>query len=163
MSQVPGTRYQITGIAGRPITQLANHHREFLTNRKTTMKYVSITALLIAGIIHLLPIPGVLGAANLGRLYGITVSDPNTAILLQHRALLFGVLGVMMLLAIPLPFLRVTALLVGLASAVSFIAVALWVGNYGAEINRVVIADVIAVVLLAAGLASEIFIRSAHK
>jgi hypothetical protein len=127
------------------------------------MKYISITALLIAGLIHLLPIPGVLGTANLGRLYGITVSDPNTAILLQHRALLFGVLGMLMLSAIPFPFLRVTAMLVGFVSAASFIVVALWVGNYGAEIKRVVIADVIAVLLLAGGLASEIFIRSAQK
>lgn len=127
------------------------------------MKYFSITALLIAGIIHLLPIPGVLGVANLGHLYGITVNDSNTAILLQHRALLFGILGVLMLSAIPLSFLRVTALLVGLISASSFIIVAVWVGNYGAEINRVVIADVIAALLLAGGLASEVFIRATQK
>jgi glucan phosphoethanolaminetransferase (alkaline phosphatase superfamily) len=127
------------------------------------MKYVSIAALLIAGIIHLLPVPGVLGATNLGRLYGINVSDSNTAILLQHRALLFGILGVLTLAAIPLPFLRVTAMLVGLVSAASFIVVALWVGNYGAEIKRVVIADVIAAFLLAAGLASEIFDQAAWK
>ena len=63
------------------------------------MKYVSVLALLIAGVIHLLPLPGVLGTGNLARLYGITVSDPNTAILLQHRALLFGILGA--LLAVP--------------------------------------------------------------
>jgi hypothetical protein len=124
------------------------------------MKYVSITALLIAGIIHLLPVSGVLGATNLGRLYGINVSDLNTVILLQHRALLFGILGVLMLAAIPFPFLRITALLVGLVSAASFIVVALWVGNYGSEIKRVVIADVIAALLLAAGLASEIFGRA---
>jgi hypothetical protein len=127
------------------------------------MKYFSITALLIAGIIHLLPIPGVLGVANLGHLYGITVNDSNTAILLQHRALLFGILGVLMLAAIPFSFLRVTALLVGLTSASSFILVAVWVGNYGAEINRVVIADVIAALLLAGGLASEVFIRATQK
>lgn len=127
------------------------------------MKYFSITALLIAGIIHLLPIPGVLGVANLGLLYGITVNDSNTAILLQHRALLFGILGVLMLAAIPFSFLRVTALLVGLTSASSFIIVAVWVGNYGAEINRVVIADVIAALLLAGGLASEVFIRATQK
>ena len=123
------------------------------------MKYVPMIALLIAGIIHLLPVPGVLGATNLGRLYGIKVSDPNMAILLQHRALLFGILGVLMLAAIPFPFLRITALLVGLVSATSFIVVALWVGDYGAEIKRVVIADLIAGVLLAAGLVSEIFCR----
>jgi hypothetical protein len=127
------------------------------------MKYFSITALLIAGIIHLLPIPGVLGGVNLGHLYGITVNDSNTAILLQHRALLFGILGVLMLAAIPFSFLRVTALLVGLTSASSFIIVAVWVGNYGAEINRVVIADVIAALLLAGGLASEVFIRATQK
>ena len=127
------------------------------------MKYFSITALLIAGIIHLLPIPGVLGVANLGHLYGITVNDSNTAILLQHRALLFGILGVLMLAAIRFSFVRVTALLVGLTSASSFIIVAVWVGNYGAEINRVVIADVIAALLLAGGLASEVFIRATEK
>ena len=65
------------------------------------MKYVSVLALLIAGVIHLLPLQGVLGTGNLARLYGVAVSDPNTAILLQHRALLFGVLGVLMLMAIP--------------------------------------------------------------
>lgn len=101
--------------------------------------------------------------ANLGRLYGITVSDPNRAILLQHRALLFGILGMLMLLAIPFPHLRVTALLVGLVSATSFVIVAIWVGNYGVEINRIVIADVIAAILLAAGLASEFFSRAAQK
>jgi hypothetical protein len=127
------------------------------------MKYISVAALLIAGIIHLLPIPGVLGAAKLGRLYGITVSDPNTAILLQHRAVLFGVLGVLMLSAIPFPFLRLPALLVGLVSAASFVVVARWVGDYGVEINRVVIADVIAALLLASGLATEVFIQATQK
>jgi hypothetical protein len=68
------------------------------------MKYVSVVALLVAGIIHLLPVPGVMGVGTLARLYGIGVSDPNTAILMQHRALLFGVLGVLMLSAIALPW-----------------------------------------------------------
>jgi len=122
------------------------------------MKYVSIVALLVAGVIHLLPIPGVLGAGTLTRLYGIEVSDPNTAILLQHRALLFGVLGVLMLSAIALPSLRVTALAAGLFSAASFIVVAILVGGYNAAIGRVVAADVVAAVLLAAGLMAELWL-----
>ena len=120
------------------------------------MKYVSIVALLVAGLIHLLPIPGVMGANTLARLYGIEVNDPNTAILLQHRALLFGVLGVLMLSAIALPWLRVTALSVGLFSAANFIVVALAVGGYNPAIGRVVFADVVASVLLAAGLLAEL-------
>jgi hypothetical protein len=45
------------------------------------MKYIAIVSLLVAGIIHLLPVPGVAGSGVLARLYGIEVSDPNTAIL----------------------------------------------------------------------------------
>ena len=127
------------------------------------MKYVSVLALLIAGVIHLLPLQGVLGAGNLARLYGITVSDPNTAILLQHRALLFGVLGALMLIAIPVPALRLVALSVGFVSAASFIVVAVWVGSYNAEINRVVMADVIASLLLGLGLCAEMLLRSSQK
>ena len=122
------------------------------------MKYVSIVALLVAGIIHLLPVPGVMGVSTLARLYGIEVNDPNTAILLQHRALLFGVLGVLMLSAIALPWLRVTALAVALFSAASFIAVAIAVGGYNPAIGRVVVADIVASVLLAAGLVAELWL-----
>ena len=122
------------------------------------MKYVSIVALLVAGIIHLLPVPGVMGVSTLARLYGIQVNDPNTAILLQHRALLFGVLGVLMLSAVALPWLRVTALTVALFSAASFIVVAVAVGGYNPAIGRVVVADVVASVLLAAGLAAELWL-----
>jgi hypothetical protein len=122
------------------------------------MKYVSIVALLVAGIIHLLPVLGVMGANTLTRLYGIEVNDPNTAILLQHRALLFGVLGVLMLSAIALPWLRVTALTVALFSAASFIVVAMAVGGYNTAIGRVVVADVVASVLLAAGLVAELWL-----
>jgi len=122
------------------------------------MKYVSIVALLVAGIIHLLPVPGVMGVGTLARLYGIEVSDPNTAILMQHRALLFGVLGVLMLSAIALPWLRVTALSAGLFSAAGFIVVAMAVGGYNPAIGRVVFADVVASVLLAAGLVAELWL-----
>jgi hypothetical protein len=124
------------------------------------MKHISVVALLVAGIIHLLPVAGVMGVNALARLYEIQVSDPNTAILLQHRALLFGVLGVLMLSAIALPWLRVTALTVALFSAASFIVVAMVVGGYNPAIGRVVVADVVASVLLAAGLAAELWLLS---
>jgi len=96
------------------------------------MKYVSIVALLVAGIIHLLPVPGFMGVSTLARLYGIEVNDPNT--------------------------LRVTALTVALFSAASFIVVAMAVGGYNTAIGRVVVADVVASVLLAAGLVAELWL-----
>lgn len=122
------------------------------------MKYVSIVALLVAGLIHLLPVPGVMGVSTLARLYAVEVNDPNTAILLQHRALLFGVLGVLMLSAIALPWLRITVLTVALFSAASFVVLAMAVGGYNPAIGRVVVADVVASVLLAAGLVAELWL-----
>jgi hypothetical protein len=123
------------------------------------VKYVSVVALLVSSLIHLLPLPGVMGTAALARLYGIDVVDPNTSILLQHRALLFGMLGVLMLVAIAVPSLRVTVLAVALFSAASFILVALRVGGYNTAVARVVSADVVASVLLAAGLVAELWLQ----
>ncbi len=120
------------------------------------MNHVTVAGLLVAGVIHLLPVPGVLGAGTLSRLYGIDVADPNTAILLQHRALMFGIVGVLMLAAIPWTSLRLAALSVGLASAASFIAVALWIGGFNGAITRVVVADAVATVSLVLGLVAHL-------
>lgn len=123
------------------------------------MKYVPVIALVVAGLIHLLPVPGVLGGSALARLYGIAVDDPNTAILLQHRALLFGALGLLMLAAAALPSLpslRLAAFAIGLFSAASFVVVAWVVGHHNAAIGRVVAADVLASALLAVGLVVQL-------
>lgn len=124
------------------------------------LKFLPIAGLVVAGLIHLLPVAGVLGPATLMRLYGVPVADANLAILLQHRALLFGVLGLFLLAAAALPPLRLAALLVGLASAASFLVVARWVGGYNAAIGRVVTADVIASAALAAGLVAELLLAA---
>jgi hypothetical protein len=123
------------------------------------MKYLPSAALLIAGLIHLLPIPGVMGVPVLFRLYGIEISDPNIAILLQHRALMFAILGVIMLTAIRLEFLQITALSTGLVSTTSFIGVAAWVGHYNHAIQRVVIADIVASIALTVGLVAAVWLR----
>lgn len=101
------------------------------------------------GVIHLLPIAGVTGAAALGRLYGLTISDPNLLILLQHRAVLFAIVGLLQFAAVFRVEWRPLALAVGAVSILSFLLVALWVGSYNAAIARVVWADVLALVLLA--------------
>jgi hypothetical protein len=123
------------------------------------MKYFPTAALFIAGVIHLMPISGAAGVPTLAKLYGIEISDPNIVILLQHRSLLFGVLGAIMLFAIPIESLRITALFAGLVSATSFIGIAVWSGEYNHAIQRVVIADVIASALLAVALIVTFWFR----
>ena len=74
-----------------------------------------ITALLVlAGIIHLLPVPGVLGAERLSALYGISLAEPNIDILMRHRAILFGILGLFLLYAAFQPSLQTLAMVAGL-------------------------------------------------
>ena len=57
------------------------------------MEKVATGLLVLVGIIHLLPVAGVLGVDRLAALYGIALSEPNIEILMRHRAILFGLLG----------------------------------------------------------------------
>lgn len=115
------------------------------------MRYLVSAMLVAAGVIHLLPLPGVLGGDRLAALYGVSFADPNLAILMRHRAVLFGLLGVFMLLAAFRPALQALGLLAGLVSAASFVLLAWSVGGYNALVARVVAADLVALACLLIG------------
>jgi len=57
------------------------------------MRYLVSGMLVVVGVIHLLPLSGALSETRLTALYGISFDDPNLAILLRHRAVLFGLPG----------------------------------------------------------------------
>ncbi len=120
-----------------------------------------ITALLVlVGLIHLMPASGVLGAERLSALYAVSIADPDLAILMRHRAVLFGLLGMFMIYAAFKPSLQPLALLAGGISVVSFIVIAWSVGGYNEAIRKVVIADVVAIVALC--LAGALYVASRH-
>lgn len=112
------------------------------------MKTFSAALWLLVGLVHLLPVTGVLGAASLQRLYGLPITDPNLLILMQHRAVLFGLVGGVMVAAAFVPAWRSVAAVVGFISISSFLLIAWSVGGYNALIARVVWIDVVALVLL---------------
>lgn len=116
------------------------------------MRYVVTVALLVAGVIHLLPVSGVLGHTRLATLYGLPFQDPSLALLMRHRAVLFGLLGLLLVTAAFRPHLRGLAFAAGLVSVVSFLALAALDGPFTAELGRVVIADWVALFCLVAGL-----------
>ena len=109
-------------------------------------------ALLLAGVINLLPVMGVLGAERLQTLYGMGFDDPSLRILMRHRAVLFGLLGSGMIAAAFIPHWRTPLAIAGLISMLSFIVIAWLEGGGSPFIRRVVIADVIASVPLMAAL-----------
>ena len=115
------------------------------------MRYLLMAALLVVGAIHLLPLSGVLGAAQLQTLYGVAFSDDDAVLLMRHRAVLFGILGVWCVAAAFVPALRLAALLGATASVVSFLVLAGDAAPVTAQIARVVLADWIALAALALG------------
>lgn len=104
--------------------------------------------LALAGIVNLLPIMGAAGVGWLRSLYGFEISSPDLEILLRHRAILFGILGVLLLAAVFRRELRGAAALAAAASMASFIAIALMVGGYGPAITKIVVADIIGLLAL---------------
>lgn len=105
--------------------------------------------LIVAGIIHLLPLSGVFGAERLASLYGVAVQEPNLLLLLRSRAVLFGLLGALLIYAAFRPELQSLALAGGLISVLSFLFLA-WSGpGYNEALRRVVHADWLALACLA--------------
>lgn len=124
------------------------------------MRHVVTICLLLAAVIHLLPVVGVLGGDRLQSLYGVAIDGPDLQILMRHRAVLFGLLGSYLLVAAFIPSLQPVALAVGLVSALSFLLLAWTTEGYNASIARVVMADVVALVALLIGTAATFIIRS---
>ena len=120
------------------------------------MRYIAPAMLLVTALIHLLPLFGVLGVERLATLYGIAIADPNLEILLRHRAVLFGVLGGLLVSGAFIRSLRLAGFIAGFVSVASFLLIAWQVGGYNAELGRVAFGDLVALVCLVIGFAAHI-------
>jgi hypothetical protein len=122
------------------------------------MRMLATTLVLLAGLANLLPVVGAVSAARLEALYGVALEDPNLVILMRHRAVLFGVVGGLLVASAFYPPLRTVGIAAGLISMLSFVLIAWLVGSYNAELRRVVLVDVVASLAL---LVAAILDRSA--
>lgn len=109
------------------------------------LRWDVVIAIVIVAVIHLLPLPGIAGATALQGLYGVPPPDPVHELLMRHRALLFGLLGGGLLLALRLPDWRMPLLCLTLAADLGFLL--LWLGSppLNTALQRVAGADVIAI------------------
>ena len=100
------------------------------------MQYVVSASLLVVAVIHLIPLHGVLGSDRLASLYGaLPFDEPNLAILMRHRAVLFGLLGLFLVFAAFRPALQTLAFIAGFVSVISYLWLALSVGSYNAYLG----------------------------
>jgi len=124
------------------------------------MRYLISAMLLIVGIIHLLPLSGVFGGEKLYQLYGLALDETNIAILMRHRAVLFGILGLFFVFAAFKPSYQPLAFIAGFASVVSFLLLARSAGEYNAQIARVFAADMIALLCLIIAVSTYLFMQT---
>ena len=115
------------------------------------MRHLVSAMLLVVALIHLLPLSGVLGGARLRALYDVTIDDPSLAIMMRHRAVLFGLLGAFLVYAAFREELQILGFFAGFVSVISFLLLAWATGGFNASLRRVVVADVIALVCLVIG------------
>jgi hypothetical protein len=117
------------------------------------MEIALLVVLAGVAVIHLGPIVGLLSVARLEQLYGTPVVGPDLAVLLRHRALLFGLLGAFVVVSMIEPDLRWPAVIATLISDVGFAWLMRAHPGTSAELGRVLRADVVSLVLLVAALA----------
>lgn len=118
------------------------------------MEKIITGILVLVGLINFYPLIGVVSNETVSNLYQINVPNNDILVLLRHRAVLFGLLGAFIIYSAFKPELQWWAIAVGLISMLSFIVIALLVGDYGAGVRKVFIADVIASIglFIAAGI-----------
>ena len=116
----------------------------------TTLKHATTALLLVAGIINMIPVVGVVSVEQLVRLYEVPLDNTDLVILMRHRAVLFGLLGVFIIYSIIRPALQQVACIAGLISMLSFVVIAYAVGDFGQPMSKIIVADIIGSVALVA-------------
>ena len=115
------------------------------------LRTLSVGLFLFVGILNLVPVSGVLSVQRLQALYGVALAEPDLVILMRHRAVLFGIVGGLLVASAFHVPLRPFGLAAGLASMLSFVLIAFLVGDYNAALSRLVVIDLVASVLLVLG------------
>lgn len=109
---------------------------------------IAISLLFTAvGIINFIPVVGVISSAKVSGLYDVQLPDGNSAILLRHRALLFGILGGVIIFSAFCKTYQPLALVMGFCSMIGYAALCIQQGDYNQKLKRVLAADWLALAL----------------
>lgn len=113
------------------------------------MRKITAALFVIVGLVNLAPVVGVLSASRLEALYGVSLGDPSLIVLLRHRAVLFGIVGALLITAAVRARLRPLAVAAGFVSMLSFLVIARNVDGINSKLEQVVAIDLVASLLLA--------------
>lgn len=119
--------------------------------KNTSMKQLIAALFIIPGLINFAPILGVLSNEHLAKLYLVNNLNPDIALLLRHRALLFGIVGAFIFYSAFQTHLRTYATIAGLVSMVSFVILVFTLNTSNPSLIKVAWIDVGAIIILIAG------------
>ncbi|WP_280440991.1 hypothetical protein [Nocardia brasiliensis] len=114
-------------------------------------EYVARAALVVIGVIHLLPGTVAFAPRRAAAMYGTRAGSRDLELLLRHRALLLAMIGAGTIAAAFLASIQVAAMIAVGISMTSFLALAMSIGRreLSAATTRVFRIDVFALALLA--------------
>lgn len=121
------------------------------------MKYLLLFSFWMMALINILPALSGFSTARLSALYGIESGDATLMTLLQHRALLFGLVAAACIYAVYTPSVRWPVLIGAIASMGGFIVIAALHGTTSGSLGKIVIVD--AVGCLFAAIAAVLLIK----
>lgn len=113
--------------------------------------------LVIVGLINLAPVLGIISTRKLESAYAITLGTNDLVILMRHRALLFGILGVFILLSAFAPAYQLAAMAMAGASMVGFALIVVSIGGYNKAIGSVLMIDIVGIIFLLAAVLLKYF------
>ena len=115
------------------------------------METVFRITLFIAGGINLLPSILAFLPDKISKSYGIEIPSVDFELLLRHRAVLFGIVGGLMIYSAFTKKYYSISVTVGLISMVSFIILYFLMNGINAELEKVMKIDLVAVAILLTG------------
>jgi heme A synthase len=113
------------------------------------MELIFRITLFIAGLINLLPALLAFVPDKISKSYGIEIPNSNYELLLRHRAILFGIIGGLMIYSAIVKKQYEIASTAGLISMISFIILYFLIDKeINTELKKVMMIDVVATVIL---------------
>jgi len=118
------------------------------------MELIFRICLFIAGIINIFPSILAFFPNKIATSYGIEIPNANYELLLRHRAILFGIIGGIMLYAAITKTYYSLAVCIGLISMISFLLlIPLVNGEINPELKKVRNIDIVGIIILIVGFA----------
>lgn len=118
---------------------------------------IASVLLFIVGIVNILPIAVFFVPSQSVKLYGVSLEGESLTILMRHRGVLLAIVGLTLIFAAFKAEFRVFAVAVALLSKFAFIFLTYTAPGYSAEVGRVALIDVGAIVVLLAILAVHFY------